>query len=42
MIFRRGAIVVVKDADRKERRVRLFGSVVERDGGFKVYSFNVD
>ena len=41
-LVRRGAIVVVKDAARKERRVRLFGSVVERDGGFKVYSYNVD
>ena len=41
-LVRRDAIVIVKDADQRERRLKLFGSVFEGAGGFKVYSYVVD
>lgn len=42
-LVHRDAIVIVKHAGRTEQRpLRLFGSVIERDGGFKVYSYVVD
>ena len=41
-LVRRDAIVIVRDADQRERRLKLFGSVFEGAGGFKVYSYVVD
>jgi hypothetical protein len=41
-LVRRAAIVVARDGAAPEQRLRLFGSVVERGGGFKVFSYNVD
>jgi hypothetical protein len=32
----------VRGSDVGEQTLRLFGSVVERDGGFKIFSYNVD
>jgi hypothetical protein len=36
---RRGTDVVVRDPTGHERRVRLFGSMIEQDGGWKVFSY---
>jgi hypothetical protein len=41
-LVRRDAIVIVRDRDQREQRVRLFGSVLERDEGVKVFSYVVD
>lgn len=41
-LVRRDAIVIARDREGLEQRLRLFGSVVERDGGFKIFSYNVD
>jgi hypothetical protein len=41
-LVRRNAIVIARNGDGQEQRLRLFGSIVERDGGFKIFSFNVD
>ena len=41
-LIRRETIVVVQDAAGRERPLRLFGSTLERDGGFKVFSYVTD
>ena len=41
-LVRRDAIVVARDDDGREQRLRLFGSVLQREGGFKIFSYNVD
>jgi hypothetical protein len=35
-------VLVVRDEAGAERRLRLYGSTLERDGRFKVFSFVVD
>jgi hypothetical protein len=39
---RRRSVVTLRDADGRERPERLFGSVIEMDGRFKIFSFVVD
>jgi hypothetical protein len=42
-LVRRNPVVVIRDASTGgEQTVKLFGSIVERDGGFKIFSYNVD
>lgn len=41
-VVRRETVVVVKAADGRQHDVRLFGSVFEQDGRYKVFSYNVD
>ena len=41
-LVRRDPSVVVRGSDAQEQSLRLFGSIVERDGGFKIFSYNVD
>lgn len=41
-LVRREPAVVVRGADVEEQTLRLFGSIVERDGGFKIFSYSVD
>jgi hypothetical protein len=41
-LVRRDATVVVRGPDVEEQTLRLFGSIVEREGGFKIFSYNVD
>jgi hypothetical protein len=41
-IVRRDTAVVVRGVGDAEQPLRLFGSIVERDGGFKIFSYNVD
>jgi hypothetical protein len=40
-VVRRETVLVVTGPDGRERDVRLFGSVFEQDGRFKVFSYNV-
>jgi hypothetical protein len=39
---RRKSVVVVKTGDGKETRARWFGSIIEQDGRYKVFSYVVD
>jgi hypothetical protein len=41
-LVRRDAVVVAREGSGHEQRLRLFGSVVERGGAFKVFSYNID
>jgi hypothetical protein len=41
-LVRRDPAVVVRGTDAQEQTLRLFGSIVEHDGGFKIFSYNVD
>jgi hypothetical protein len=41
-LVRREAVVVARDAGQPPQSLRLFGSMIERDGGFKVFSYIVD
>ena len=41
-LVRRDPAVVVRGMGDAEQTLRLFGSIVERDGGFKIFSYNVD
>jgi len=41
-LVHRDTVLVVRDADGRERRLRLYGSTFERDGAFKVFSYAVD
>jgi hypothetical protein len=41
-LVHRKAQLVVRDEHGRESRIRLFGSVLERDGLFKIFSFVVD
>jgi hypothetical protein len=41
-LVRRNAITVIRGEDGGERQLRLFGSTIERHGGFKVFSYVVD
>jgi hypothetical protein len=41
-LVRRDAVVIARNGDGQEQRLRLFGSVVERAGRFKIFSYNVD
>jgi hypothetical protein len=38
----RDAELVVRDADGATRAVRLFGSLIEQDGAWKVFSYVAD
>lgn len=41
-LVRREAVVVAHDAAQRAQSLRLFGSMIERGGGFKVFSYVVD
>jgi hypothetical protein len=41
-VVHRKAELIVREADGHEDRLRLFGSVLERDGRYKLFSFVVD
>jgi hypothetical protein len=41
-LIHREASVTVRDADGREETLRLFGSILERNGRFKVFSYVVD
>jgi hypothetical protein len=41
-LVRREAVVVARHAGQPPQSLRLFGSMIERDGGFKVFSYVVD
>ncbi len=41
-VVHRRMAMVVKEADGSEIRLRLFGSMLEKDGVFKVFSYVVD
>jgi hypothetical protein len=41
-LVHRESELTVKDADGSERQVRLFGSVIEKDGRYKVFSYVID
>ncbi len=41
-LVHREAVLIVKGQDGTEQEVRLFGSVFEQDGRYKVFSYNVD
>ena len=41
-VVHRESVLVVKGADEVEREIRLFGSVFEQGGRYKVFSYNVD
>lgn len=38
----RDSLLVVRDPEGAQRELRLFGSMLEKDGGWKIYSFVVD
>jgi hypothetical protein len=38
----RESVVLARFPDGSERRVRVFGSVLEQDGRYKVFSYVVD
>jgi hypothetical protein len=41
-LVHREAIITARDADLGESTVQMFGSILERDGHFKVFSYAVD
>jgi hypothetical protein len=41
-VVRRKTVVVARDEDGTEQRLRLFGSILERHGRFKLFSYVVD
>jgi uncharacterized protein YceK len=41
-VVHRDSLLIVRGRDGQEQRVKLFGSVLEKDGAFKIFSFNVD
>lgn len=41
-VVRRDATLEVRDRDGARQELRLFGSVIEKDGSFKVFSYVVD
>ena len=41
-VVHRDSFIVVRDEAGKERRIRAFGSVLERDGEYKLFSYVID
>ncbi|MEQ1574967.1 MAG: hypothetical protein ABL993_12050 [Vicinamibacterales bacterium] len=41
-LVHRDMVLVIRDPGGAAREIRLFGSMIEKDGGWKVYSFVVD